>query len=59
MTFREGVVGELHNDIEEFLAQLSTVTEPIAAGFKCLALLLHQLGNLFCTSLTEVVCLRQ
>ena len=59
MAFCERIVGKLDDDVEEFLAQLPAITKPIASGFKCFALLLHQLGHLLGAGFAQVVGLGQ
>ncbi len=57
MALVEGIVGELFDDVEQFLAKGAPVTGLLATADEPVALLLHHLADLLATGLSEVVCL--
>ena len=59
MALVEGVVGELLDDVEQFLAQGRAVAGGVAAAHEGRTLLLHELPYLLATGLPEVVGLCQ
>ena len=55
MTLGEGVVSELDDDVEEFLAEFVAISRLDATLFELVALLFHDLANLLSAGLAQVV----